>query len=305
VHVLSDLGHTEEALRLGRDYLDTCRRLDLHPGASLVSQSIARALLAAGQAREAATIVDELVAECRRANSRGLPLGVLYELRARIALSERDDRGFEQALRLCREEYRADSVPALRTKVQRLVREAQRAKRTSLRPLQQPDVEANLLTAYMGSVTEAQLFSGADSVIRIANVIEVVTQSLEPRPDAAFLFSVTDGHAHFLGALPEAEPSPEVFAAAESLLGLQDEADDYQTMTAFFDPSAEPVVSPPVEGRDDFLHAIPLTCSGQARIAGVAVVRVAAVEVSLPPEVADMLGRALLEAEEIRLARTA
>jgi len=46
-------------------------------------------------------------------------------------------------------------------------------------------------------------------------------------------------------------------------------------------------------------------CTREGRLAGVAVVRTAAFEASLPGQIADVLGRALVEAEQLRMARSA
>lgn len=303
VQALSDLGRTEEALRLGREYLETCSSLGLHPGAAQVSQSIAGALLAAGRHRDAATIVDELIDESLRVESRGLPLGVLYDLRARVAVADRDEPAFQKFFALCRDEYQADRVPALGAMVQRLLREAQRTNFRSSYAPELADVEAGLLTVTAGSLVEARLFTGNDPTVRLESVLEALVQSLEPKPDAAFLFVASDGGARFLCALPTGEPSEDVRMAAEAFFGSQTEFDECHTRTAFMgaDQSERGAGKLPSLVPSTRVHSIPLPCTrrGEGQIAGVAIVRAAKSPTPARAHVLELLGAALLEAEEM------
>jgi len=147
VQALSELGRTEEALRFGHDYLETCRNLELHPGVSQLTQAIATALLAAGLARDAAALADGLIAEAVRSSISGLPLGMLHELRARAALGEGDMPAFSRNLELCGDQYRVDVAPALTARYQRLAQEAHRQDTPRSHPTSPlEDVESGLAT---------------------------------------------------------------------------------------------------------------------------------------------------------------
>jgi hypothetical protein len=127
VQALCDVERTDEAVRVGREYLDTCRKLALHPGASQVGQALARALLSAGAAAEAVNLIDALIDDVTSWHAGGLAVEMLYELRARAALAQHDEAALERCISLCRREHEGQLVPALATRIQRLVRDARRA----------------------------------------------------------------------------------------------------------------------------------------------------------------------------------
>jgi serine/threonine-protein kinase len=127
VQALCDVGKADEAVRVGRQYLDTCRNLALYPGASQVGQAVASALLSTGAAGEAATLVDELIEEATAWRVGGIAFEMLYELRAQAALAQRDEAALERCIALCRGDHESQLVPAVAARIQRLVRDARRA----------------------------------------------------------------------------------------------------------------------------------------------------------------------------------
>ncbi len=167
VQALCDVGKPREAVRVGREYVATCRELELHPGASQIEQVLATALLATGASTEAAALADALIAETTSWNAGGLALELLYELRARAALAERDEAAFTHYLSLCRREGEAHAVPALAARIQRLVREAERSFVTRSQLRNSLDVEAELLTVInVEGTVRSELGKGNDSSVQ-------------------------------------------------------------------------------------------------------------------------------------------
>ena len=320
VQALSECGRSEEAVRVGREYLGICQRLELHPGASQVAQAIARALLTAGKPSEAAEVVDGLIDEAVRWNVGGLVLGTLYELRARSALAEGNETVFNRYLSLCREEHHPNAGVAVAARVQRLVRDAERVGLGRSLSQEPVDGEAVFLTVTsVGAAAQRRLF-GADANGRVERVIEILVEALEPKPEATFLFRNSEGSAEFSAAVPDLQPSKEMVQAAQSFLEFHTESKDTCTMTALLQTPPKrgdgPESSAPASGRPDgelvrcgdvLIQRVTLTCTrhGEGEIAGVVILQTSKT-IALPSaRILGMLGTALLDAEQARLTRLA
>ena len=100
VQVLVSLNQIDEAVARGSEYSVACRAHGLS-GYVRVAHATAEALIAQRHPVEAARIADSLIREACEAGVRGLPLGALYELRARAALALDDDAHFRGSTPSC------------------------------------------------------------------------------------------------------------------------------------------------------------------------------------------------------------
>ena len=127
VQALSDLGRSDEAVRVGREYLDTCRKLAISTRLHSGRPSPRERASSTGATDEAASLADALIEDVTSWQAGGLAVEMLYELRARVALAQRDEEALARCLSLCRREHEGQLVPALSTRIHRLMRDAKRA----------------------------------------------------------------------------------------------------------------------------------------------------------------------------------
>jgi hypothetical protein len=124
VHTLVGIGRVDEALEVGfRDIAD-CQQLEVS-GYGRIAHPVVLALLAAERIEEAVTLSEELLTDALQRNVRGLALGALHELRARVAAAAHDEATFSAACQRCSEEYAVERNPTLAARYQRMIREVQ------------------------------------------------------------------------------------------------------------------------------------------------------------------------------------
>jgi tetratricopeptide (TPR) repeat protein len=311
VQALVDLGKYDEALLLGREYFDVCKRQDLVPGRWYVSQATAAALLGAGRPREAVAVVEELIEEAHRWNVRGLMLGTLYELRARVAIAEGNEGDFTRFAELCREQYRPDRVPALAAKFQRLLRAAERSGVTQTHSPTASVTDAELVTLHtLVTTAHSRLMECENTKTRAECILKILTEQLAPK--AAYLYGVTDGVVQLLGAVPRKQPPAGLNDLIQEF--LESELDlDGRTMTGFVE---EDLLDNGAAGFQNYMqktaklagprllshggtHIQPITLigskNGELQIAGIAALQVKSLAVAAPPAVLlEVLAKALL-----------
>jgi len=128
LRALDEAGQTAQAEDQGRTYLAAASRAELGTTAELwiaLALSVIEAKL--GRA-DAARSADAWIEHCLGLGATGLRLGLAYEARTRIAISQSDAAGYERYRALCEWEFVKASNPALSAKLQRLTREAQQRK---------------------------------------------------------------------------------------------------------------------------------------------------------------------------------
>jgi hypothetical protein len=121
VRVLDALGRLDEAVSIGEAYLEVCAREQLVPGDRLIAVELAHALGRAGQPIRALALIGSAIEGAERSGMSGLPLGVMYETRARIAAMTQDRAAFDHFAELCAAEYRKGNNPALSARFVRML----------------------------------------------------------------------------------------------------------------------------------------------------------------------------------------
>jgi tetratricopeptide (TPR) repeat protein len=125
VMLLTAMGPADEAVATGERYLEICARELLTAGQLVLVRVTAEALLKAGRLDDAQRLADEHVAGHLARGTKGLQLGLAYELRARVAIAMKDELSLRRYAELCALEYKAGHNLTLSAKYQTLMREAE------------------------------------------------------------------------------------------------------------------------------------------------------------------------------------
>ena len=131
VSLLRALRRDDEALSVGLGYVEIVEREQLAPDDRFVRIETAQALARAGREREAIAIMDDVIAIAERLGMAGLSLGLIYEARARVAISMSDRDGFDRYAAQCANEYSKGLNPALSQKLGRLMEDARENRASS------------------------------------------------------------------------------------------------------------------------------------------------------------------------------
>jgi hypothetical protein len=126
VRALDDSQRTEDAERLGLEYLAAAERAELGVSALppiLLPLAVAQARLSRSAA---AATVERVIAHCQQIGATGLNLALAHETRARVAVLQDDADAYAQHNALCHAEFAKAENPALIARLERLAREAQR-----------------------------------------------------------------------------------------------------------------------------------------------------------------------------------
>jgi tetratricopeptide (TPR) repeat protein len=126
LHVLHELGRFQEARRRGREALAVAQNAHLGISCNLIASSLALVEAELGEFKGAIEKLQTVIERYQSEGVTGLYLGLAYETRARVAIRERDDRGFMLYAEKCAEQYKSGRNPALVAKYEKLIQEAQR-----------------------------------------------------------------------------------------------------------------------------------------------------------------------------------
>jgi hypothetical protein len=129
ISLISDLGRTDEALALARQYAQLCADEQLVSGD--VGWRAALVLARAGECDEAVRILTPYIEQSEQLGRSGLAAGTFYETRARIAIAANDVVAFELFAERCAREYEKSNNAALKLQLVRLI---DLAKERGLRP---------------------------------------------------------------------------------------------------------------------------------------------------------------------------
>ncbi|HKP62935.1 MAG TPA: protein kinase [Polyangiales bacterium] len=125
VRALDDAGDPAQAVTRGLEYLQQAERAELGFGCIYVLLPLCVAQAKAGHAGAVAN-AERVLESLRQVGSSGLVLGLAYEARARVALTQTDHATYVRYADLCKEVFAPAANPALFAKAQRLRRDAER-----------------------------------------------------------------------------------------------------------------------------------------------------------------------------------
>jgi hypothetical protein len=125
VVLLTAMGAAEEAVTWAERYLEICAREQLTSGHLALLRVTAEALLKAGRLEEALRMAEEHVTGHLARGTKGLLLGLAYEMRARVAIAMKDEPSLRHHAELCALEYRTGHNLTLSANYQALMREAE------------------------------------------------------------------------------------------------------------------------------------------------------------------------------------
>lgn len=213
VHValLDELGRLEEALAVGRGYVETCAREQILPFDHGLPIAFAKALARAREYDEAVQTIEAATASAEARGAQGFALGELYEMRARIAVWQGDAADYDRYVDACTTEYKKGKNAALQARLARLLEEARQHRIGSLRPA--PEAEDPLDTfdtqpAY--ETIRSRMVECIDGKDRARCALTLLLERTESC--AGQLYGVREGHSRLLAALPEV-PADERLAA--------------------------------------------------------------------------------------------
>jgi len=291
VGALRALGRYEESVALGRALAAYAEAEDFEP-VNLLRIYVALSLSEAEAGSiDAASHNLACALRCAdREGIRGVPLGIVHEAAARLAIRTRDVAALEAALKTCAAVLLAGGNPSLTAKYERLLREAQAAGLAWADDRTLPPVDP----------VRARLRSVKDSRERAAMVLELLVQ--KHGVAAGCLFTVTE-----VGAMLVARKGP--VTVEEKLCSfvsdyLSAELSDTQMVTVTQQHERVAQRSAPVlfsDEQDAYLHLL-LRGRRQAHtfVAGVALLRVdASRPVHVDQSHGDVLGQAMLDGDPL------
>jgi hypothetical protein len=122
LRTLEELGRVTDAVALGTTYLRAAESVGLGYVTSYILMPLAVAYARVGAREDARNAMDRAAAYFTELGSTGLNLGLVYEARARVALSFGDRVEYSKHLSLCKEVFTTYANPALVTKFEKLRR---------------------------------------------------------------------------------------------------------------------------------------------------------------------------------------
>jgi hypothetical protein len=236
VALLSAAGRGEQAVQLGRDYLTVCEREDLAPLRFRLLRVVSEALTRCGRPDEALPMLEEHLALARSLQVSGLPLGLAYEARARLAIAMKDKPSVQQYAQLCAQAYKGTRSSTLGPKYKALMREAESAGLAlPLGALSGDDSYSGVWSSGINSSQGLTVSSLINRVLdcgdRSARAREGLRVLLESTGAAGgFLFAMEDGKLQLLASLDESEPPAELLLELAS--SISSATHDSDTMTS-------------------------------------------------------------------------
>ncbi len=229
---LSELGEHALAVSVGREHVAVCERLQLGATDRWVYQAFALALARFGEHTAAVELCERVIATNESLGISGLPLGALYETRARIAIAGEDEAGFERAVERCAIEYKKGGSPALAAKLARLVDEARKVEVLRSDP---PPAASSLVeqthTATEHHTVQSLMFECSDDRDRARCALTLLLNGSTSR--AAHLYGVRENGLELLSSLPEAGEDEAMLVWAEACLRAEiDSCEVTETATA-------------------------------------------------------------------------
>jgi tRNA A-37 threonylcarbamoyl transferase component Bud32 len=214
IRLLHELGRIDEALTVAEHYREFVARENLNTAARLVYTRVARLWSETGRAEEAVAMMDSMIKNEMTSGSSGLAPGLLYEHRARIAISMRDRDAFEKYAELCGVEFKKGKNALLHAKFARLIEQARQVDLS-------PAIELEKLLAFEvepfqtddDSSVRARIAECVDGADRARCALTMLLQSTDSY--LGHLFGVEEARLEPLAALPEAAPDRDLLQWVE------------------------------------------------------------------------------------------
>jgi len=316
ISVLTELGRAEEAVAIGLAALELCDRHALYPSHQPIAHVTGDALIAVGRLEEALALVERLIAEARAQCVRGLAIGGLYELRARVAIAQADAIGFRMFAELCAAEYQVEHNSALAAKHARLMLAAAQHGLAQPPAPRRPSVRPPASIAPSTSVVQSRLLECEDRSERARCALAILSEQIEP--EQAFIYGMREGRAALLCSLGDAPEPPQLCAAIQRYIERElqmEEATgimapamqvgelmslDAATQGDVLLDTLPTTLASDVQGRS--LHPLLLSSrrEGQRTIAGVVALRFRAGRRTMPPpSLLDALAEALIMYDDV------
>lgn len=286
VVALRQLGRFDESLELGRMLVQFGEAEDLEP-VNLLRFYTALALseAEAGLLADAAKNIERAHACAQREQIGGVPLGIVYEAEARVAIRNRDVQGFQAASQRCASYLLPRHNPALTAKHERLLLTA-RAAGLESSAAERRDT-SKLHSAHP---VFSKLAAMADDDARANLVLDTLTTHYGV--ETACLFGMTSEGARAIALIGDAPADERLRARVDAYLSA--ELISTEVVTATLDDERAAAGGDPVWTIDRDLAFLPVLLQAHRDhdelISGVALLRVKDASLPLPP------GRDLLQA---------
>jgi tetratricopeptide (TPR) repeat protein len=230
VEALIDLGRFDAALAAARAALEACERAELGSSAACeLARVLALAEAGAGDHAGGAARLEQVIAREIELGLTGLPLGVLHETRARIALMHDDDAAFDRFAQLAAAQYRPGRNPALIARYERLIQAAgTRRFMLSEQVVRAATPETDADNDPRDANT--QLEQSSDGVNRSRRALGVLIKQMQAH--GALLYALNDRGIQLVTSI-SASPSEALERALTAYMQAELESSSDVTVTAF------------------------------------------------------------------------
>jgi hypothetical protein len=236
VEALIDLGRNDEALTAARDAAAACERAELGSSAACeLARVLALAEASAGDHAAGAARLERVIASELELGLTGVPLGLLYEARARIALMHDDDAAFDQFARLAAAQYKPGRNPALIAKYERLIQAAGTRRFLLSEQLVRAATPETAGDDIDPRDANTQLEHGSESANRSRRALGVLIK--QTHAQGGLLYALNDEGIQLVTAI-SASPTEALEGALEAYMQAELESSSEVTVTAF-DRAAE------------------------------------------------------------------
>jgi hypothetical protein len=204
VELLTLLGRHREALEYAEQSLAICDRESLVHARRGIERVAVLALVAADRLEAARERAERLIAEEEGDGTRGTILMLCYGSRARVAIAQRDDDGFERAAGRCFEICEATDSPALKAQYERLRDDARRAGVGSGIKEFPSELCQRDVPSVLSSTASKRLIECVNAPERARCALLLLLE--EAAAESGFLFGIRQGLLEPIAAVPAVEP---------------------------------------------------------------------------------------------------
>ncbi|HKP58117.1 MAG TPA: protein kinase [Polyangiales bacterium] len=236
VRILAELGRNEEAIRHAREYIEIYEQERLSGPDYSVWLGYCQALSAERQHDEAVRSADALIERFRGLGCEGLALGVVYELRARIALGMDDRAGYQRYSELCADEFHKARNPLLSARFSRLLEEGRQQDVAEVEPLNERLQSLQMVVSESEyNTVHSRIVECVDGGDRARCALTLLLQNSESA--AGYLYGVRSGQAVLLAAVPDLPEDTRMTEWANEYLKTASASDEAVTSDAGSEPT--------------------------------------------------------------------